>query len=91
MTLRGSIGHPSMFMHVAFPCRSKEDSSPVVEETEVVKQTPSEGEKKISTLKPPRFKGERDLSIKAKLAGVELTLSDRSSNLLMADVKGIQC
>ena len=70
--------------------RSKEDSSPVGEEADIVQQTPSEGEKKTSTLKPPRFKGERDLSVRAKLAGVELTLSDRNGNLLTADVKGYQ-
>ena len=69
--------------------RAKDESLPVGEGVETAKPTPSEGEKKTSQLKPPRFDGEKDLSLMAKLAGIELTLSDKAGDLLMADIKGL--
>ena len=35
-----------------------------------------------------KFDGEKDLSVKAKLAGVEITLLDKRGELLAADTKG---
>ena len=41
-------------------------------------------------LKPPRFDGEKDLSVRAKLAGMEITLSDSNGEILTADTKGVE-
>ena len=72
-------------------CRKPAESPPSTEEPSVVKTSPSSSEsqaKGTAGLKPPRFEGEKDLSIRAKLAGVEVTLADKHGELLTADTKG---
>lgn len=69
--------------------RKTEESPSIEEESSVVKTTPSsESQIKDTDLKPPRFEGEKDLSVRAKLAGVEITLADKHGELLTADTKG---
>ena len=70
-------------------CRKTEVSPSVDEELSVAKaSTSSESQVKDVELKPPRFPGEKDLSVQAKLAGVEITLADKHGELLTADTKG---
>ena len=59
------------------------------EDPSVVKPSPtSESRVKDVDMKPPRFEGEKDLSLRAKLAGVEITLADKRGELLMAATRG---
>lgn len=74
----------------------KSEESPSVEEEPLAAKTSltsltsllPESQAKDVGLKPPRFMGEKDLSVKAKLAGVEITLADKHGELLTADTKG---
>jgi hypothetical protein len=74
-------------------CRKTAEPPPSIEEEpNIIKASPSiEGQVKdaaAGSLRPPRFEGEKDLSVRAKLAGVEVTLADRRGELLTADTKG---
>ena len=70
-------------------CRRPAESPSNEEDSSVVKTSPSsESQVKSAGLKPPRFRGEKDLSVQAKLAGVEITLADKHGELLTADTKG---
>lgn len=69
--------------------RDKEERILVEEELSIIKSSPSlESQSKDEGLKPPRFQGEKDLTVSAKLAGVEITLADKHGELLTADTKG---
>ena len=79
---------------ISFFCRKKDDDSASKdEETPTVETSPLSSESlekmgKKEVAKIVRFAGEKDLSVKAKLAGVELTLSDEHGEVLTADTKG---
>jgi hypothetical protein len=80
-------------LYISNVCRKTAEPPPSIEEEpNVVKTSPSiEGQVKDATagsLRPPGFEGEKDLSVRAKLAGVEVTLADRHGELLTADTKG---
>ena len=81
---------PGNSQNISCFLRSKEESIPLSEPQPVIKER-SLSEDKIKQeggLKPPRFAGEKDLSIRAQLAGVEITLSDRNGDLLTAYTTG---
>ena len=70
--------------------RTREDSTSSDKPRPVVKEPSlSEDEsKQEGGLKPPRFAGEKDLSIRVELAGIGITLSDRNGEVLTAYTTG---
>ena len=70
--------------------RSKEEPTlPDKPQPAVKELSLSEDEsKEEGGLKPPRFAGEKDLSIRAELAGIGITLSDTNDEVLTAYATG---